>query len=115
MAAASALLVLATLGFLVYEALAVSPTPPDLRVTVAAVQPAGDSYLVEFEATNGGGRTAARVEVEGTMRRGGVTVETASATLDYVPEGGTRRGGLYFTQDPRGQTLELRALGYARP
>lgn len=114
-AAVSALVVLAVVGFLLYEALGEAPTPPDVRVTVTVVRALERGHLVEFDATNRGQTTAARVEVEGTLRRGGATVEAASATLDYVPAGGTRRGGLYFSEDPRGYALELRARGYARP
>lgn len=114
-AAVSALVVLVLVGFLLYEALGEAPTPPDVRVTATAVRALEGGHLVEFDATNRGETTAARVEVEGTLRRGGATVESASATLDYVPAAGTRRGGLYFSEDPRGHALELRARGYARP
>lgn len=114
-AAVSALVVLAVVGFLLAEGLGEPPTPPEVHVTATAVRPLAIGHLVEFEAANRGGTTAARVEVEGTLRRGGATVETASATLDYVPEDGSRRGGLYFSADPRAHALELRATGYARP
>lgn len=109
-AALSAALVLAVAGLLLYEALGEAPTPPDVHVTAAEVHPAGPGYLVEFEAENRGTTTAAAVEIEGALGD-----ETASATLDYLPAEGTRRGGLYFSSDPRGGPLELRAVGYKRP
>lgn len=114
-AAVSALLVLGVIGYLLYEALAEPQTPPAIEVTVEAVQAVGNGYLVEFEAQNRGQTTAAGLAVEGTLRRGAEAVETASATLDYVPAEGSRRGGLYFTEDPRGYRLELRPIGYGRP
>ena len=114
-AAASALLVLGAVGYLLYEALAEPPTPPAVEVTVEAVRAVGDGYLVEFEAQNRGRTTAAGLVVEGTLRRGAETVETASVTLDYVPAEGSRRGGLYFTEDPRAYALALRPTGYGRP
>lgn len=109
-AAASALLVLAAVGYLFYEALGKTQTPPNIRVTATAIRPMGDGYLVEFAAENRGGTTAASVEVEGTL-----AAETASATLDYVPAEGRRTGGLYFSSDPRSHPLALKATGYARP
>lgn len=114
-AAASALLVLGAVGYLLYEALAEPLTPPAVEVTVEAVRAVGDGYLVEFEAQNRGRTTAAGLVVEGTLRRGAETVETASVTLDYVPAEGSRRGGLYFTEDPRAYALALRPTGYSRP
>ena len=115
LAALSAALVLGVIGFLLYEGLAEPTTPPEVRVTVETVRPAGSGYLVTFKAENRGQRTAAGLGVEGTLKRGGTTVETRSTTLDYVPSEGARKGGLYFTEDPRDYELALRATGYDRP
>lgn len=115
LAAFSALLILGAIGHFLYEALAEPATPPEVRVTVEAIRRVGDGYLVEFRAENRGHATAARVNVEGTLERGMETVETASATIDYVPASGSRRGGLYFTEDPRAYELEVRPTGYDRP
>lgn len=115
LAALSALLVLAVLGHLLYEALAEPATPPEVRVTAEAVRPSGRGYLVEFEAQNRGQTTAAGLGVEGTLTRGATTVETRSTTVDYLPAESSRKGGLYFTEDPGDYELELRATGYDRP
>ncbi|HLT48639.1 MAG TPA: TIGR02588 family protein [Rubricoccaceae bacterium] len=115
LAAASALLVLGVIGFLLYEAAAEPPTPPAVTVDVVGVRPSGNGYVVEFEAHNEGGETAARLTVEGTLVAGAEEVEASEATLDYVPAGGRRGGGLFFTRDPRAYRLDLRPTGYARP
>lgn len=119
LAAVSALLVLGAIGVLLHEALGEPSTPPLVVVTVEAVRPVGETsgagYLVEFRAENRGQTTAARVHVEGTLRRGAETVETASTTLDYVPAEARRQGGLYFTEDPRAYELEVRPTGYDLP
>ena len=72
-------------------------------------QPAGTGWVVEFEARNLSPVTAAQVTIEGRLADG----ETATATIDYVPGRSARRGGLFFSREPRG--AELRALGYQDP
>ncbi len=114
-AAACALLVLGSIGYLLYDALSGSSTPPEVWVTVEAVRPSGPGYLVEFEAENLGHKTADGLGIEGTLKRGATTVETRSTTLDHLPGDSKRRGGLYFTEDPRAYTLDLVATGYGRP
>lgn len=84
-------------------------TAPDIAVAALRVQQAGGGWLVEFEATNRSPVTAAQVTVEGALPGG----ETSTATIDYVPGRSVRRGGLFFTAEPRGATL--RALGYQDP
>ncbi len=82
---------------------------PDITVAATRVRPSGAGFLVEFEARNLSPVTAAQVTIEGKLAGG----ETSIATIDYVPGRSVRRGGLYFSEDPRG--AELRALGYQNP
>jgi uncharacterized protein (TIGR02588 family) len=42
-------------------------------------------------------------------------VETSQATIDYLPQRSERRGGLFFTRNPEGLDLNLRAEGYSEP
>lgn len=114
-AALGALLVLGAAGSLLYEALAGPATPPAVAVEVRAIQPVGSGYLVEFEAFNHGGETAAQVTVEGTLSHDGSEVEASTTMLDFIPPEAHRRGGLFFTEDPRAFELALRATGYASP
>lgn len=109
-------LTLGMIAFIAWEALT-SPAdaPPVVVVQPLEVRPAGDLWVVEFEASNLSSSTAAGVEIEGTLSGGGRTLDTARATLDYVPGKSTARGGLYFGSDPGGLDLELRALGFADP
>ena len=114
-AAVSAALVLAVLGFLIYDGVRSPRTPPDVTVEVDSIQTAGPGYLVLFRARNRGRATAAEVLVEGELEADTGKVESAETTIDYVPGGGTQRGGLYFSQDPRRLRLMLRAKGYRDP
>jgi uncharacterized protein (TIGR02588 family) len=109
------LLVLGTAGFLVRDAASGSSSPPRITVAVDSVLPAGAGYLVEFTARNGGETTAAGLVVEGEMRSGDGSVERSEVTIDFLPAGGSRRAGLFFSEDPRGHRLEIRPKGYDRP
>lgn len=110
-----AVLAVTTIGFIVWRGLGETGLPPELTVELVSVaeQPAG--YLAEVVVRNGGESTAANVVVEGTMAAGGGASETAEFTIDYVPSGSERRGGLLFAGDPRRSDLDLRASGYAEP
>jgi uncharacterized protein (TIGR02588 family) len=46
---------------------------------------------------------------------GGRVIESSAAVLDYVPGESVRRGGLFFSTDPRVHRLTLRAHGYQQP
>jgi uncharacterized protein (TIGR02588 family) len=110
-----AVLVVAAIGYLVYFAQVTPSGPALIALEQGPVERNGDGYVVTVVVTNEGATTAAAVEIEGVLSRGGVEIETASATLDYVPRFSHRSAGLYFDTDPRTVDLELRALGYAEP
>jgi uncharacterized protein (TIGR02588 family) len=113
--ALGALLVIATVAFLGYQAAADSGTAPDIVVRVDSVSRTTEgAWRVEFTARNLGGTTAAQVQVHGELRASGAEPETGEVTLDYIPGRGERRAGLLFRGDPR-RGLELRARGYDLP
>lgn len=114
-AAVGAVLVLAVLGFLAWELLTTTETPPAIVVRAEAVEPQPGGYLVRFEARNDGGSTAAGAEIVGRLREGATLVEEARVTLDYLPARSSRAGGLLFARDPRGLELRLQAEGYSEP
>ncbi|HEX6376715.1 MAG TPA: hypothetical protein VFZ91_13465 [Allosphingosinicella sp.] len=88
---------------------------PAVEVRVERVVAAPAGFVVEIAATNRSGATAAAVQIEGALSDGETAVETSSAMLDYVPGHATRKGGLFFSKDPRLHRLEVRALGYQAP
>lgn len=114
-AISSAALVLAVLGYLIYDGVRSPKTPPDVTIEVDSIQKAGPGYLVLFRARNGGRTTAAEVLVEGELETNSGKVETSETTIDYVPARGEQHGGLYFRQDPQRGRLRLRAHGYRDP
>jgi uncharacterized protein (TIGR02588 family) len=111
----STLLVLALLAFVVYEAISGTDSPPVVVVRVERVLPVPGGYVVEVGAYNEGGTTASALQIEGTLKQDTVTVETSTATIQYVPAETEREAGLFFTKDPLQYKLEVRPLGYDRP
>ena len=110
------LLTLAMLAFIGWEALTrPSDVPPAVTVEAGQVTRGEGVWVLEFEAVNHMPVTAANVRIVGTLNQDGRTVESGEAALDYVPGGSSVRGGLFFSADPRGHEVELRALGYADP
>jgi uncharacterized protein (TIGR02588 family) len=108
-------LVLWSIGFLAYQVVAGDDSPPDVLIRADAILPVKSGYLVQIRAVNQGGSTAAELRIEGTLRGESGNVETSETVIDYVPAHSHRKGGLFFTQDPRQFTLQLRAKGYAEP
>ena len=110
------LLILSMLALLLREALSGEAGQlPAIDVAIRRIAPAGSGFVVEIEAVNGSGGTAAGVEIEGQLKSGGATIETSSAVIDYVPGHSRRSGGLFFRQDPRRHQIEVRALGFQAP
>lgn len=111
-----AAIVLATLAFMVYDAMTGGPHPvPQITVRVDTVIAYGSGYVVEFRAINEGAATAAGAVVSGELRADTGVVEHAEVTLDHVPARSWRKGGLVFAEDPRTHRLVLRFKGFAQP
>lgn len=113
----STLLVLGAVAFLLYDAIKSPATMPDIRVAVDSVVPGRASFIAHFTAQNLGGSTGARILISGELRAPGDTaaVERSTTTLDFVPASSRRRGGLFFTRDPRRYQLTVRAEGFDSP
>lgn len=108
-------LVLAVIGFMVYQAVTGDDSAPQVTVYIESILPLNPGYLVQIRAVNQGGTTAAHVIVEGRLTGENERVEMGETVLDYVPSHSSRKGGLFFSQDPRKYPLQLRAEGYAEP
>ena len=116
MALLGALIALALLGFIGWEALSgANDGPAILAVRAERIVPAQGGFVTEVKVENLSDSTAAAVQIEGVLKQGEAVVETSRATIDYVPGRGSRRAGLAFTRDPSGHRLEVRATGYQEP
>lgn len=107
-------LVLGIFGVIGWQAYNGASTPPVITVTVENMAPADGGYRVLFRARNSAGEAAAQVEIEGKVSTDGGE-EVSRVVLDYVPGYSVRRGGLFFTRDPRSGTLAVRATGFVEP
>ncbi|MDQ3088505.1 MAG: TIGR02588 family protein [Acidobacteriota bacterium] len=114
-AAVGLILVVAALGTTLYRAVTEESTPPILEISVKAIVPTSNGYLVEFRVKNTGNQTAAALTIEGELKRGAESVETSTASLAYAPANSQREGGLFFTKNPNEFELNIRALGYEKP
>jgi uncharacterized protein (TIGR02588 family) len=114
-AAIGAALVAGTIGYLVWLALGRDQAPPEVRIIAGNIVALEHNFLVEFRAVNTGASAAAGLLVEGELAGPEGVVETAEATLEYLPPRSTRKGGLIFSHDPRRYELRLSAKGYVEP
>ncbi len=114
-AAIGLILVVGTLGFLIYSAATEPDSPPQLIIREYSVSQNESGYLVNFSLYNDGARNAADVVVEGKITQGGEDLETSSVTVDYSPSHSKREGGLIFTKNPKDFEFQIRALGYMKP
>ena len=53
--------------------------------------------------------------VTGQLLDGETVVEEREMTFDFVPPESSRRGGLFFSEDPDAWTLRLEPQGYQAP
>lgn len=103
------------IGYLLWDGMTGGSQPPAVQVEMRGIVDRQPGYTVEFRASNRSGNTAASVVIEGELRRDGETIESSETTFDYIPGRSQRRGGLYFSNDPRQFELQLRPKGYVDP
>ena len=109
------LLFLIALGSSVYRGLWTGDAPPDIVVQMTSVIPMRDQYLIEFRAENRGRRAAEGVVIEVRLIGPEGRVETSHTTIEYLPGGSSREGGLFVSSDPKQSQVSVRALGYEKP
>ncbi len=110
-----AILVIGSIGFLLKSAINQTDKPPILTVQKESVAAVEGGFLVKFSLENKGGSNAAAVTIEGKLLNGEKEIETSSASISYAPSNSKREGGLFFTENPNGLELKLRAAGYEKP
>ncbi len=114
--AASLVLVLSTLGYLVYDVATIGEVPPNIEVQLGQPQPQSNRFLVPLSVTNRGGETAQGVHVEVTLESGGKEQESADFEIAFLPRSSTREGWVTFKTDPRTvEQMQARVLGFEKP
>lgn len=109
-------LLVATVGFLVWDGVARQRTPhPVLGATVDTVLATAGGHVVRIRVRNDGGVAAANVVVRGSLLGAAGVLEERETSLDYVPPMSVREAGLVFARDPRGRRLDVRPTGFDLP
>lgn len=111
----SALLILTVMAWVGFEAITEEDQSPSFRTTIIGKNAIGSGVRVEFEIDNLSTRTAAAVVVRGEVRDGNTVVESAEATIDYVPAQSKSSGAIIFSTDPGEKAVWVRAVGYSDP
>lgn len=108
--AASALLVLALLGFLAYEAVVSGSGLAELDVELGEPRLVSGMTYQPVSVHNRGRRTVADVQVEGTRGE-----QASSVTLSYIGRGSHADAVLIFPGAAAGTDIEVEVKGYIEP
>ncbi|MFB2879765.1 hypothetical protein [Floridanema aerugineum] len=110
------ILVVSTLGYLIYDATTSSEAPPNIEVKLGEIQPQGQNFLVPVIATNKGEQTAETVQIEVVLEKDGKEAESAELQIQFLPRGAKRSGWVTFETDPRTvEKIKTRAVGFEKP
>ena len=111
LAATSALLIAALVGYLLLLALgSTAPRPPDVAVRLAAPERLEHGWLVRFEAANDGDEPVSQLLLE--LVAGDQRAETL---VDFLAARSSVAGGFFLTREPAGGAPLARAVGYVEP
>ena len=113
--ALGAILVCVMIGSTLYQGVRSTSPYPEVSVEVEHVENLAAGYHVVFNAQNTGDATAAQVTIQGQLIRDGLSIETVSVTLDFVPAQSEARGGMLFENNAGELELKIRAVSYTDP
>jgi uncharacterized protein (TIGR02588 family) len=108
-------LVLATVGVLLRDAVRGGDGPPDLAVELGPPQRRGQSWAVPVTVHNRGGKTAEGVRVQVALELPDGAREEAELDVAFVPRGSRRHGWIHFLHSPAAGRLTARVMGYEQP
>lgn len=110
----SAIIVLFTLSFLVYQWIMEEQTPPDILVTFGNTEIKQNYYAISVIAENKGAKTAQKVRIE-ISTGSEINAEKAHIEFDYIPGKSSVKGWVSFNQNPQSKKLKTHVLGYVTP
>jgi uncharacterized protein (TIGR02588 family) len=113
--AVGALLVSATVGYLAYDALAVTSSPPKIEVRLGEPVRTTEGFSVPVAVHNRGAQAAQSVLVRVEKRASDGPNETAELTLDFVPGDAVREGAAIFSGDPATSRLSAAPVSFQLP
>jgi uncharacterized protein (TIGR02588 family) len=113
--AASLMLVAATFGYLIREAITTRESAPDVVVTLGEPRTGTGGFMVPLVATNRGGQIAEDVQITVTLDLPGGATHESSLLFPFVPRESNRQGWVMFPADPRSGTLRVSGLAFQSP
>jgi uncharacterized protein (TIGR02588 family) len=113
--AVSLVLVVATLGYLTWEAVADTGGPPDVVVELGSPRPSSAGFMVPVEVRNRGKGTAEDVRVTVVLERAGARSESAELEVAYLPRESRRSGYVTFAGDPGQGRLRAGPIAFEVP
>jgi uncharacterized protein (TIGR02588 family) len=113
--AAGLVLVLATLGFLVWESLAGAGGPPEVVARLGSPAASAGGFMVPVEVVNVGKGTAEDVKVTVVLEVAGGGREEAELDIAYLPRDSRRDGWVTFRSDPGRGSLRLGPIAFEVP
>lgn len=115
LASVGLVLLVASVGYLLFYQWTSRDEPPDPAIEVVAIHQQQGRFLVRVRVHNRSHTTAADLRVSGELRRGEEVVERSETEFPYLASESSHEGGLFFTHDPRTLRLELSAESYQVP
>jgi len=114
--AASLVIVITTLGYLIYDGATAGNTPPSIQIQLSTPQQQLNHFLVPVSVTNRGDETAEGVHIEVVLESDGKEQESGEFEIAFLPRQSTRRGWVTFQTDPHTvQQMKARVLGFEKP
>lgn len=107
-------LVVATLGFLAFEAATLGSAPPSVEVRLGQPRRLNNGHAVPVTVANHGDATAEGVTVEVTLQHAGKQ-ESGELVVAFLPRRSKREGWVTFKSDPREGKLEAHVKGFEVP
>lgn len=112
----SFVLVLCTLGYLVYDGATSAKTPANIELELGKPQPQANRFMIPVSVTNSGETTAETVQIEVTLETSGKEQENAQLEIGFLPRHSKREGWVTFETDPRSvEETKARVLGFEQP
>ena len=109
-------LILITLGYLIYAELTRGSDPAQLSVKLGEAKLSANRFLLLVLVTNTGDTTAEDVHIDVRLRTSDGQEERAELEFPHVPRQSRRRGWVTFQTDPaKSMKLEGIVMGYREP
>ena len=113
--AVSLILVVSTVGYLIYAGLSMGDQPPSIEIRLGTPEQREHNFIVPVTVVNHGDQTAEGVKIEVVLVSGGEEKARGEVEIPFLPRHATREGWVAFEQDPRTAQLKARVLGYQKP